>query len=209
MNYLITPYTIILTFALILGIYYALKGRKSTLPYFLPFLIFCFICEVPVNHYFGIKYQNNGKLISYYSFSCALFYLFQYYHHFSHKIWKSYLLSSIIIYIIFSIYILTTTQKDFEILPYLIGMGLTSILIFKYFYDIVYIDAYRSIRYEPLFYLSLGLITFIFTTYPIMLFFGELVMDQKKDESYTLIIRFGNIFISLAYLGVVLCSKKH
>jgi hypothetical protein len=104
---------------------------------------------------------------------------------------------------------LTTTQKDFEILPYLIGMGLTSILIFKYFYDIVYIDAYRSIRYEPLFYLSLGLITFIFTTYPIMLFFGELVMDQKKDESYTLIIRFGNIFISLAYLGVVLCSKKH
>lgn len=205
----LTPYIIVLTFALILGIYYALKGRRSTLPYFLPFLIYCFLIEVPLNYYLSSKFNNNGKLLSYYSFSCALFYLLQYYHHFSNKKWNIYLLASIIIFTFLSIYIFYSSSKDFETLPYLLGMGMTSVLILKYFYDIVYIDTYRSIKYEPLIYLSLGLITFVFTTYPIILFFDELVMNQKIDNFSTYVLRFGNIFISLAYLGVILCLRKH
>ena len=105
-------------------------------------------------------------------------------------------------------YIFYTTKSDMVFLPYYLGMGLVVSLIFKYFYNILYIDEYRSVKNEPLFYFSLGLLLFSFTTFPILAFIDVLILNEQGQSTATKILQYGNVFISAGYLGVVLCTKK-
>jgi hypothetical protein len=93
-------------------------------------------------------------------------------------------------------------------LPYYLGFGLIIPLIFKYFYNMLYIDKYRSVKNEPLFYFSLGLLLFSFTTFPILVFLDVLILHEIGRSTVSTILQYGNVFISAGYLAAVLCTKK-
>ena len=206
LNYM-TLYNYISLISLMIGIYLHIRGY-SVLKYLLPFIFYTLIIEVFLNYYLSKTYGTSEKMYSYFSFTCALFYLFQYYLHFKEQPWSKYLVYAIFVWILSSLYIFYSAKSDMVFLPYYLGFGLIIPLIFKYFYNILYIDEYRSVKNEPLFYFSLGLLLFSFTTFPILAFIDVLILNEQGQSTATKILQYGNVFISAGYLGVVLCTKK-
>lgn len=206
LNYM-TLYNYISLISLMIGVYQYIHGYRI-LKYLLPFIFYTLIIEVFLNYYLSKTYGTSAKMYSYYSSTCALFYLYQYYLYFKSQKWSKHLVFIIISWILASMYIFYTTKSDMVFLPYYLGMGLVVSLIFKYFYNILYIDEYRSVKNEPLFYFSLGLLLFSFTTFPILAFIDVLILNEQGQSTATKILQYGNVFISAGYLGVVLCTKK-
>lgn len=190
-----------------IGIYQYFQGYK-VMQYLLPFIFYTLIIEVFLNYYLSKTYGTSEKMYSYYGFTCTLFYLFQYYLHFKDQSWSKYLVYFIVGWILTSIYIFYTAKSDMVFLPYYLGFGLILPLIFKYFYNMLYIDKYRSVKNEPLFYFSLGLLLFSFTTFPILVFLDVLILHEIGRSTVSTILQYGNVFISAGYLAVVLCAKK-
>jgi hypothetical protein len=97
----------------------------------------------------------------------------------------------------------------FDKISYIAGLIFISGLIFMYFYDIIYINHYKNIMNDSLFYLSVGILIFFATNFPILVFVDLFITNAKKGGPvYSNFIQLGNIFLSLGYLGASLCSKK-
>ena len=206
LNYM-TLYNYISLISLMIGIYLHIRGY-SVLKYLLPFIFYTLIIEVFLNYYLSKTYGTSEKMYSYFSFTCALFYLYQYYLHFKEQPWSKYLVYAIFVWILSSLYIFYSAKSDMVFLPYYLGFGLIIPLIFKYFYNMLYIDKYRSVKNEPLFYFSLGLLLFSFTTFPILVFLDVLILHEIGRSTVSTILQYGNVFISAGYLAAVLCTKK-
>ena len=176
LNYM-TLYNYISLFSLMIGVYQYIHGYRI-LKYLLPFIFYTLIIEVFLNYYLSKTYGTSEKMYSYFSFTCALFYLFQYYLHFKEQPWSKYLVYAIVFWILSSLYVFYTAKSEMVFLPYYLGFCLIIPLIFKYFYNMLYIDKYRSVKNEPLFYFSLGLLLFSFTTFPILVFLDVLILNE-------------------------------
>lgn len=203
----LTIYHCISLLALAIGIYQFLKGKVS-LKYFNSFLIFVNFVEIFLNYYLSKKYGSTERMYSVYSFICALYYIFIFYLYFNEKPWATFLKFGIIIWAISCTFLLLYTDKSFEIRPYYSGMAITIGLIFAFFYHILYVEKYQDLTKQCIFYLSLGILLFVFTTFPILSFYDELVLNLDFADFFNKLLQYGNVFISLGYLGVVICAKK-
>lgn len=194
--------------ALLLALYYHTKNRQS-LPLLLYFLLFVVVTENGVLYYMAKEYKNNIYGHQWFSSACAAYYLYVYLDHFKKKAWIKYVWYGWVIWCVYAIGYNVTYQSDVHLhmMPYNVALFFTAALIFKYLYDIIYIDEYREVRHEPLFYFSLGILLFYVCSFPILVFYNDLILGPKIFF-YQRLIQVGNVFLSLGYLGAVLCSKQ-
>jgi len=202
-NYLtIDNYAAFICLALSINRYF--QGRKW-LKIFILFFSFCVCAEVFVSYYLIVRYQNNNMLINYFSFACAGFYLYLYHEYFSKMSWARYLRIIIWVWAFASCGLLLWAGHSAMNYPYNAGMIMTAVLIFLYFYRVLYVEPYRDLSKEGLFYLSLGLILFFLTSFTIMVFYDYLIMNQYMPRLYLKVLQSVNLFIWLGYLGLILC----
>lgn len=203
----LTIYNYIGILAFVIGLYYALQGKRS-LKYFTGFLFFVNFIEIFLNYYLSKKYGSSEQMYSYYGFLTSLYYIFIFYLYFRNKSWSFYLFMGIFLWVVFCLYTLIRTEIPLELTPYYSGMIITTILIFAYFYHVLYIEKYKNLKKEAIFYLGIGILLFVFSTFPIIAFYDELVLDLNYSDYFMLLVQFGNVFIYLGYLGVVLCMTN-
>jgi len=188
------------------GLYLYLRGRKW-LREFVIFLTFCILTEVFISFYLVVKYHNNNMLVNYFSFLCTAFYLYLYYGYFSTQPWARAIKVVIFAWAGVSIFLLLNSGHTVTNLPYNAGMVLTASLIFVYFYRVLYVEPYRDLTKEGFFYFSVGLILFFFTSFPVFVFYDELIMNENMPRFYLKLLQKGNLFLYGGYLGFILCPK--
>jgi hypothetical protein len=192
---------------MVLGVINYLSGKRSSIDYFVTFLIFVIIIEIFLNFYLAKKYHSTERMYSIYSFLCAAYYNYIFYKYFEKRKELKFMIWVIGTWIAYSILLLFTTDKATELKPYFVGMLIIVFYIINYLYKTLYVDDYRSLKTESIFYLGFGLLLFIFTTFPILFVF-EIAVLVGKNLFFLKLLQYGNIFLSLAYLSVVLCMKK-
>jgi hypothetical protein len=203
-------YRVINLLALFCAVYYYLKGKRG-LPQILPFLLILIVLELYVKGYWSHHFKTNILIQNLTCRFTVFYYLWVYYNHFKAKSTGKWILVFSIIYFIYVIYRLEfdiyTTYFDFT--TYLIGLAFTTLIILKYLYDIIYVDIYRNILREPIFYFSIGILIFFVSDFQILFSINELVIKGVKLNLSSTLVEIGNIFLSLGYLGAVLCMKHH
>ena len=203
----LTVYDYINVLALIIGIYNLIKGKKS-IKYFIGFLSFVVIVEIFGIYYFSKKYGTSVSIISYFSFICSLYYVFIFYSYFQDKLWSKYLKYLIIVWLISSCLIFIFSDIKLEVKPYYLGMALSTFLVLAYFYHLTYKEKFRSIKSEAIFYLGIGILLFVFSTFPILVLLDTVIMNLEYSDIYLKLLQYGNVFLSMSYLAVVLCMKS-
>ncbi len=190
---------------LFVSVFQYIRGKK-----WLGIVVFFAAVSVTVEVFLGyilaLKYNNNDLLYNIYSFFCPAFYLYMYNRYFISQSWSKILRYTTIAWFAISIVVLVSSERSFESFPYYSGMEFTTILIFVYFYQTLYLDDYRDLTREGMFYFSLGLILFIFTSFTILVFFNELT-SQDMPVFFFRLLQFGNLFLWAGCLGLVLCPK--
>ena len=58
------------------------------------------------------------------------------------------------------------------------------------------------------FYLGLGILFFVVSGFPLIIFVNELIAHKGALKAYNQLLIIGNYFLSLGYLGAAICSKK-
>jgi len=203
----LTLYDSINLLALLIGIYNLLKDKKS-ITYFISFLFFVNFVEIFVIYYVGKKYGSSESIYSYFSFLCSLYYVFIFYSYFKDKQWSKYLKFLILFWLICSCLIFIFSGTKLELKPYYLGMTFCTSLVLAYFYHLTYKEKFRNLKSEAIFYLGLGILFFTFSAFPILALFDTLIMNKEYSDLYINLLQYGNIFISLGYLAVVLCMKS-
>lgn len=188
------------------GLYQYIQGKKWV-GTFLSFIIFSVFVEVFLNFYLITKYNSSETMYSIFSFFCPAFYLYVFYRFFENKSWADFLKYAIVTWAFFSLVVLVLSNKSFEPFPYYTGMVFTVIMTFVYFYQLLYVDSYREVIKEGMFYFSLGLMLFFFTSFTTMVFFDELIMNENMPRFYLSLLQYGNLFLWFGYLGVLLCPR--
>lgn len=202
-------YVTINAIALICAIYFWFNNTQS-LKGIVYFLLFAVVFEGFLSSYIAKTYGTNFYAIQWFASMCAAYYLFIYVDWFKEKSWIKYLRSFFLLWIGFTLIyniVFQSYPPVLYILPYKVGMFVVTVLIIKYLYDAVYVDKYREVLKEPLFYFSLGLLFFFVCNFSLLTMVNE-VLFNSINNIHQKILQLGNIFLSLGYLGAVLCSKK-
>lgn len=203
-------YDFILIITLVVLWHYKWKGYKS-LPFFFEFILSITILEVIVQVYWKVNFKTNLFIFTFIAMLSIGYYFYVYYDYFKSKKWSKIIRVAILIWVILSLYLYNFdlyNRTNFEPLPYFFGISVVAILIFKYGYNLVFIDEFREITKDPVLYISLGIILFYVSSFTHMLFINELLTGYTLDQKFSDLITYTNIFISLGYLGAALCSKK-
>jgi len=194
--------------ALILSLYYMYRGKHS-LKYIVGFLLVAVVFETWVVDLFSKVYGNNFFAYQWFTVFCVAYYFFLYIDWFKDKAVGRYLRWIFGVWLLFAVVynFVMVSQEDFNIMPYNVGMFLIAVFILKYLYDIIYIDSYREVFKEPLFYFSVGILLFYVCNFSILVLMNEVTL-RSGNMFYQNLLQLGNILLSLGYLGTVLCSKK-
>ncbi|MBP6235663.1 MAG: hypothetical protein KA270_09915 [Saprospiraceae bacterium] len=203
------PFNYICLIALCIAVWYHFQ-RKRNLPHLLLFLIIVNFIEIFLIMYWTKQYKSNVLIYNIYSIFCVCYYLYIYFHHFWEKTWTKKFIFLSIFWFIFavSLFVHNFNVPTVNTSSYNIGMIMVIGLVLKYYYDLIYVDNYRSIAKEPLFYFSLGLLIFYVSSFPLLNFVNFFVVEDTAMITYVKLLQIGNIFLSLGYLGAALCSKK-
>lgn len=203
------PYQIFIVMALMIGINNYLH-RKKGLPFFVWFMLMLVFLESFLKSFWAIKFKTNVIILNITGFYTLIYYFYVYYNYFKLKKVKNYIPVLVVIYLIIAIF-----ESDFDIktlqfntISYLFGLTIVIGLILKYFYDILYVDEYRSITGEALFYFSLGILIFYVSCFPTLVNYTKIFQKEITSNLFSILINLGNIFLSLGYLGAALCMKK-
>ncbi|HMX89570.1 MAG: hypothetical protein K1X68_02605 [Saprospiraceae bacterium] len=57
-------------------------------------------------------------------------------------------------------------------------------------------------------FVGLGILLFYVSSFPLLVFYNLLIGNQDVKHAYNLLLKVGNVFLSLGYLASVLCLKK-
>lgn len=203
---MLDPYEIIIIIAFIIA-FFRKKNKQEALPYFTFFITFVFLFEIFFEYYYYRINGDNLIVLNYYSRLCMYYYLFVFLQYFKQFMWaKKYNISFVAYVILSQIYfLLDWPDERLDGLTYTVGMIILFPLILKYLYTVVYDSKYSNILYDPYFYLSFGILIYFASAFPIITFINKLVTINPAYDAYVFLLNLGNIFLSLAYLGVALC----
>ena len=201
-------YEIMLILALLVTVYYKFQGKRQLI-LFDCFIFFVVIFELFVEYYYFKIFGSNLIILNFYSRFCIYYYLFIYWHYFKARRWGFALRRLIQTYIVITllVFIIIWPDKRIDYITYNIGMLIVLPLIGIYLYDKVYNQNSNNIFQDPYLYFSFGLLIFYTAAFPILGFINLLIVNNPFYKDYTVLLNIGNIFLSLAYLGVALCSK--
>lgn len=200
-------YILLTTF--LITIYGNLKKWKM-LPFFPLFITTVVLFELLIEYYYAQYVGNNLVILNLYSRLCVYYYLFIYYQFFKFKKWAPKLKLVIVLYVILSFlaFLFIMPSENIDIITYNLGMFLVIPLVILYLYDSIHVMDNNNYLNDPYFYFSFGILIFYTASFPILGFINFLIVENPYFEVYTVLLNLGNIFLSLAYLGGVLCSKK-
>ncbi len=199
----------ILIAALCVTLYGYVQGKR-TLPGFTLFMILVFIFEFPLDYMFNTYLPSNFGLKNYFSKLCVYYYIWVYLDYFKAKAWNIYYKGVWCLYILVTqLYFYLGKQSTYiDALSYNAGMILLLPLLLAYLYDVVYKKSYQPVFRDPYLYLTFGVLFFFTSAFPLLTFANLLITQNSAYEAYTQLLNVGNIFLSLAYLGVALCSTN-
>lgn len=202
-------YQLINICALILSVINFSKG-KSGLPFFPLFLILLVFLETYIKSYWNIHYKTNHLILNITAAYVIFYYLYVFYDHFKEKKLKNIIPVLAFIYILLFIFRVDFDVKSLKLekFTYLVGITFVILLIIKYFYDILYVDHYRSIAKDSLFYFSLGIFLFYVSCFPTIVSFEKISQTDFFSQLLVKLLHIGNIFLSLGYFGAALCMTK-
>ena len=188
------------------------KKGDGIIRYFLVFLSVSLVFEMFVSYYFARVYKDNRLVLVFYATMCAAYYLYVLNEHFRTKPWATYFHVISGIWLILATFFLVgdIAKNTFDPLWYNLGMGLASIIILKYFYDVVYVDEYRNVFREPKMYFFLGILIFFTSSFPLLIKikFLSTYSQQIGSTFFGLMRAFGNSLLTLRYLGAAICNRK-
>ena len=202
-------YDIILLVSLIVTSFFKFRGYKS-LPYLFYFILVITFMEVFLQVYWAKVFKSNHFIYVLICMISISYYFYVYYQYFKSKHWSIVILVAYFVWLLsaFYFYNFNIYSKGIVSEPYFIGLTIIFILIFKYAYDILYLDGLRKIEKEPLLYFSLGILFFCVSSFTHILFIKDLVQNENIHPRIGVLLSLTNNFLSLGYLGAALCSKK-
>lgn len=194
---------------LTLAAWFTYKGQPSPFPYFLAFMVMVVGFEVPLDICFMNLYGHNLELKNLMAKLCIYYYLFVFYDYFKNRAWSRVLKYFILLYII------TTLTWNFafqdhstiDYLSYNAGYLILIPMMLRYLYEVIYMRDYYNVLKDPYIYFIFGILIFYASSFPILGFINILITDNPHYKVYKDLLNVGNIFLSLAYLGAVLCSQ--
>lgn len=193
---------------LTLTAWFAYKGR-SPFPMFLPFMVMVVFVEVWFADWYYARYDNQFPVMNPYAKLCIYYYLFVFYRYFKDRSWglglKWLIIAFAILTMTYNFFFHDQTQIDY--MSYNLGYLILFPLMFRYLYEVIYKRPYYNVFHDPYLYFIFGLMLFYTSGFPILGFINILITDNPYYTIYTKLLNLGNIFLSLAYLGAVLCSK--
>lgn len=203
------PFNYICLIALCIAVWYHFQGKNS-LPYLTLFLFIVNFTEIFLIMFWIKQFNSNVLIYNIYSIFCVSYYLFVYFDHFKKKSWIKGVITVSLLWFVYACWLVYYKFYEMAVVTtsYNLGMILVICLGLKYFYDLIYVDKYRSILREPLFYFSLGILLFYVSSFPILNFINFFIVDDTAMMTYVKLLQIGNIFLSLGYLGAAICSKK-
>ncbi len=173
------------------------------------YLIFGLVVEIVLA--FLEKRFHRSNVISYnlFSFGCVIFYFYFYknvliinykkVYIFMIMVWFSYLLLNTIFFTG-----LMKLQND----TYILGMITVFIFIFLYMKNLLLIEISKPLYSDYLSWISLGIILFFTSAFPILFFLQKLVVEAEATRAFYNLLNFGNIFLSITFLIAALCPVK-
>ena len=185
-------------------------GRRQSLSYFHLFIMLVIGLEIIIPWSFKLYFTSNYLILNYYSKICMYYYIYLFIKIFEDRYWTKWYTILLVLFIIVTQanYFIALPVKKIDAISYNIGMVILFPLILKYLFERIYTDVYCDIFRDPHIYLAFGILLFYTSAFPILTFINVLITNNEAYKAYVLLINFGNIFLSLAYLGVALCSKN-
>ncbi len=196
-------YQYILVIAFLYGIKFM---RSNNIPYLISFIGVAVFFELILGKLMKYYYGTNILSSNIFVIICVLYYLFLFTYEFRRK-WFWILAT---LYVV-SILVSARTQGFQNIMSfsYNTGMFLVLFTVFRYLYDLVIEDVYKPLYQIPLFWMSIGLILFYSSLFPLLTFLNRFI---TVDMEFTLrlmdILSIGNIFLSLGYFSAILCQRN-
>lgn len=201
-------FKILLAISALLAIGYQLKTKKFSLV--VGFILVIAILELFVARYFMIHYKNNYLIYTIISYLSVLFYLLYFRIDIKHiKMFRAYLVL-FVFWQIFTIWNLVwgDGRNNANVNAYNLGMIISVFLVIRWFYKKLYIDDYEQLFYKPMLYVGFGILLFYTCSFPILSSINTLVISEKYNMIYANLLQIGNIFLSLGYLGAILCKIR-
>ncbi len=194
--------------ALLLALYYYISARR-TFPFIIPFLLLSNFVEIGLIYYFGLVGKNNIIAYNYFNIVCILYYFYLYYKYFENKEWSKYILLVAFIWSAYAAYLVFFIDPFLYFYnSYVIGLIIISTLIILFLKDIIERKEFISVKKIPLFYFSMGIIFFAFSSLPILIFSEDLLFGTKNNIM-NLLIQLGNIFLNVGYLMTVVSAGRN
>ncbi|MBK7232317.1 MAG: hypothetical protein IPH93_08640 [Saprospiraceae bacterium] len=201
-------YIIILCIAALVALDAKLKNRES-IPYFFWFLLICCIVEVGLGPYLAKKFGTNTLLYNIYTIFTFCYYSCLFIKknprlHWSHPI------TYLGIILLLASFINLLFFQGFNILnttTYNLGMLYVSYLIGLYFIELIRDEVFYNLTDLPLFWLSIGIISFYTSSFPILFYLDDITqLGGNLTKPLFSLITLGNSFLSLSYIAVTLCK---
>ncbi len=202
-------YKLILILCCIVGFVNLLKGRTLSPVFFFAFILYVTFFEVGVLIYLKYSKHNNRDAYNFFAITCIIYYLYVYYHYFKEQNFSKLIKWILILYSMTSfihLYIINGKNQITSYL-YLIGMSIVAVFCLRYIKEFI-IRSNNNIFYDGTFYFSFGIVIFFTTSFPLIVFFDMLITHGDAMKAYSDLLKAGNIFLSLGYLGAALCIKK-
>ncbi len=198
----IAAYEWILIFSLIISIIKKLKGWSI-------FLSWVVLFELIITYYSAVYLGSNIFVYNLYAIVCITFYI-------------TYLLKQIpvkrkillitlslfwILISLISLYINRTTNHV-NVISYHLGMSIVIYMIITYLKSKLTSDQKWNIYADSVSYFCFGVLVYYSSSFPIITTSNILITNPHASDAFSTLLLIGNIFLSLGYLGTVVCTKK-
>ena len=200
-------------FVLIGTTLYALipKHGKWINKYFIIFLLMAFFCELFFTHYAKLYlWPSNYPAFNIYTILVCGGYMYFYLTYFKTKTLFKPILFICSFWLLGAIFwfFYSFDPMVVNITSYQIGLVISCGLALYYLYKLIFILPYSNIFKQPLFYLSIGLLLFYSSAFPMLNFIHTLIANKNATSAFKDILQLGNIILVLGYLGTAICMKK-
>jgi hypothetical protein len=194
---------------LTLSAWFTYKGQKGPFPYFLPFMVMVVSFEIPIDIWFKSLYGHNLHLKNLMAKLCIYYYLFVFYHYYRDRVWSMLLKYIILLYMTITLVwnFGFQDQDSIDYISYNAGYLILIPLMLLYLHEVIYKKDYYNVLRDPYVYFIFGILIFYTSSFPILGFINMLITYNPNYKAFYHLLNLGNIFLSLAYLGAVLCSQ--
>lgn len=183
--------------------------RKSiVLPkYFKEFLISVVLLEIVLANAFSYIFGNNVLIYNILVFTCISYYTYVFASNLKFLNAAKLIIIAYLALVVGDNFI-WSNWNNFNNLSYTYGMIYISVLCVMYLYQLLETD-FQNYDKDPLFYLSIGILLFYTSSFTILLLNPLLMqMDYSLSKDVYILVKFGNVILSLSYLKIALLNWK-